>query len=158
MAVDAQDSSICAPATGKVVSLSEVKDPVFAQGMLGEGVAIRPEGNVAYAPVSGVVTAVVGSKHAVAISADSGAQVLLHVGVDTVCLKGRGFTTFVKKGDRVQAGEALIAFDQDVIRNSGLDDSVIVTVTNSDEMGRVEPACENAVAAGEPLLRAEAVA
>ncbi len=145
--------SICAPASGKVVSLSEVKDPVFSQGMLGEGAAIRPAGNVAYAPVSGVVTAVVGSKHAVAISGDSGAQVLLHVGVDTVCLKGRGFTTFVEKGDRVRAGEAVICFDSDVIRSCGLDDTVIVTVTNSDEMGLVEPACDQAVSAGEPLLR-----
>lgn len=140
------------------MALSEVKDPVFAMGMLGEGVAIRPAGNVAYAPVSGVVTAVVGSKHAVAISGDSGARVLLHVGVDTVCLKGRGFTTFVQKGDRVRAGEAVISFDPEVIRGSGLDDTVIVTVTNSDEMGHVETACQHAVSAGEPLLRSAAVA
>lgn len=150
--------SICAPASGKVVALTEVKDPVFAQGMLGQGAAIRPAGNVAYAPVSGVVTAVVGSKHAVAISGDSGAQVLLHVGVDTVCLKGRGFTTYVEKGDRVRAGEAVISFDPEVIRGCGLDDTVIVTVTNSDEMGHVETACCQAVAAGEPLLRSAAVA
>ncbi|MDO4849924.1 MAG: PTS glucose transporter subunit IIA [Coriobacteriia bacterium] len=150
--------TICAPVSGRVVSLSKVSDPVFAQGMLGEGLAIVPRGEVAYAPASGVVTAVVSSKHAVAIKADSGAEVLLHVGVDTVGLKGRGFHTYVGKGDRVRAGEALIAFDAELIHGCGLDDTVIVTVTNPEECGRVVPACEGDVAAGEQLLSTRAAA
>lgn len=149
---DEKGGSICAPVSGRVIALKDVSDPVFAQGMLGEGLAIEPRGEVAYAPASGVVTAVVSSKHAVAIKSDSGAEVLLHVGVDTVGLRGRGFHTFVGKGDRVCAGEALIAFDNELIRSSGLDNTVIVTVTNPEELGRVEPACTGDVAAGEALL------
>ncbi len=149
---EAKDS-VYAPATGGIVPLSEVSDPVFSQGMLGEGLGIaHPEAGVAYAPVSGTVTAVVASKHAVAIRAASGAEVLLHVGVDTVRLRGKGFTCYVGKGDRVKAGEALIAFDGELIRSSGLDDTVIVSVTNSDEVGPVEPARSGAVRAGEELL------
>ncbi len=150
--------SICAPVSGRVVALSEVADPVFAQGMLGEGLAIEPRGDVAYAPASGLVTAVVSSKHAVAIKADDGAEVLLHVGVDTVSLRGRGFHLYVGKGDRVRAGEALIAFDAELIHGCGLDDTVIVTVTNTDECGRVVPACEGNVAAGDILLSTRAAA
>jgi sugar PTS system EIIA component len=145
--------SVYAPATGFVVPLGEVSDPVFSQGMLGEGLAIeRPVAGVAYAPVSGTVTAVVASKHAVAIRAASGAEVLLHVGVDTVRLRGKGFTCYVGKGDVVRAGEALIVFDDELIRSSGLDDSIIVTVTNSSEVGPIEAACTGEVRAGETLL------
>ncbi len=153
-----RDDAICAPVSGRVVALSKVSDPVFAQGMLGEGLAIVPRGEVAYAPASGVVTAVVGSRHAVAIKTDGGAEVLLHVGVDTVGLKGRGFHTYVGKGDRVQAGEALIAFDAELIHDCGLDDTVIVTVTNPEECGHVVPACESYVVAGEQLLSTRAAA
>lgn len=144
--------AVCAPASGATIPLSKVSDPVFSQGMLGEGVAVRPKGGVVYAPVSGVVTAVVASKHAVAIRTDAGAEVLLHVGVDTVRLRGKGFTCFIEKGERVAAGDALISFDEKLVRDSGLDDSVIVTVTNPGEVGPVVPACGATVRAGEPLL------
>lgn len=155
---DSAEGSICAPASGRVVPLEDVKDPVFAQGMLGQGLAIQPSEGVAYAPVSGTVTAVVNSKHAVAIHSDLGVDVLLHIGVDTVNLRGKGFHIYVEKGDRVRAGDPLIVFDEKLIHDSGLDDTVIVTVTNAEDMASVEPACGEAVGAGEPLLRAETAA
>ncbi|WP_321972557.1 PTS glucose transporter subunit IIA [Paratractidigestivibacter sp.] len=152
VAAEGRAGSIYAPATGEVVPLSQVSDPVFSQGMLGEGLAVRPASGVAYAPVSGAVTSVVASKHAVALRAEGGAEVLLHVGVDTVRLRGKGFTCFVDKGDPVTAGDALISFDQDQISGSGLDDTVIVTVTNSGETGPVRIICADSVRAGEPML------
>lgn len=148
---------ICAPVSGRVIGLSQVDDPAFSSGMLGEGTAIVPDGDVAYAPVSGTVAEVVGSKHALAIDADNGAQVLLHVGIDTVNLRGRGFRDFVGKGDRVGAGDALIWFDRELIRGSGLDDTVIVTVINARELEGVEPTRAGSVRAGEALLRLKAV-
>ncbi len=156
--VDANDSdnSICSPASGRVIPLSEVKDPVFAMGMLGSGLGIEPSDGVAYAPVSGVVTAVVATRHAIALKSDSGEEVLVHVGVDTVNLHGRGFKVFAEKGDRVQAGDALIAFDRSVIRDAGLDDTVIVTVTNASDFASVEQECSEDVSAGEPILTAKA--
>ena len=152
VAVNGAEGSIFSPATGRVIELSQVKDPVFSSGMLGEGLAVEPEDDVAYSPVSGTVEAVVSSKHAVSIKADSGAEVLLHVGVDTVNLRGRGFHLYAGKGERVCAGEPLISFDDGLIRKSGLDDTVIVTVTNPEEFGGVGRACGSTVRAGEALL------
>ena len=95
--------------------------------------------------------------HAVGIIADNGVEVMVHVGIDTVNLRGRGFRDFVGKGDRVGAGDALIWFDRELIRGSGLDDTVIVTVTNARELEGVEPTRAGSVRAGEALLRLKAV-
>ena len=164
-ALDAPDDPevICAPVSGRVVPLAEVGDPAFSQGMLGCGVGIEgtePEGqaggSVAFSPVSGTVVADVKTKHALLIKAESGAEVLLHVGVDSVALRGRGFRLFVSKGDRVRAGEPVIAFDRTLLRERGLDDTVIVTVTNPEAFDEVEPVCEQGVVpAGGVVLRAE---
>lgn len=144
--------TICAPLTGSLVQLKDVADPVFSQGMLGPGLGICGEGGVAYAPVSGTVTATTSTSHAIALKADDGAEVLLHVGVDTVALRGRGFKTLVKQGDHVSAGDPLILFDRALIRERGLDDTVIVTVTNADEMGGVSLVEGANVTAGDALL------
>ena len=152
MAASQAPDTICAPLTGSLVQLKDVADPVFSQGMLGPGLGISGEGDVAYAPVSGTVTATTSTSHAIALKADDGAEVLLHVGVDTVNLRGRGFRLYAGKGERVCAGEALISFDGDLIRTSGLDDTVIVTVTNPEEFGGVGRACGPTVRAGEALL------
>lgn len=152
LGISQDEGRVYAPASGRVIPLSEVSDPVFSGGMLGDGLAVEADGGVAYAPISGVVTATVASKHAVSIRSDEGAEVLLHVGVDTVRLRGKGFTCYVGKGDRVEAGEALISFDDGLIRESGLDAPVIVTVTNPDAVGPVSAACCESVRAGEPML------
>ena len=141
------------PATGTTVALADIADPVFSSGILGPGLGVRPSEGVAYAPVSGNVAVVTSTSHAIAISSDEGAEVLIHVGLDTVGLRGRGFKTLVAKDEHVEAGEPLITFDRELISASGLDDTIIVTVTNADQFVGVEAACGDAARVGEPLLR-----
>ena len=147
--------AVLAPVTGRLVALDEVADPAFAQGMLGRGVGIKAEGDVAFAPVSGTVVADVKTKHALLIRAECGAEVLLHVGLDSVRLRGAGFRTYVRKGDNVRAGQPVMSFDRSLMAERGLDDTVVVTVTNSDAFAAVEPVCAGEVAAGSELLRCE---
>ena len=149
--------AILAPVAGHVVALEAVSDPAFSQGMLGCGLGIRAEGDVAFAPVSGTVVADVKTKHALLIRAENGAEVLLHVGLDSVRLRGAGFSTFVRKGDRVSAGEPVMSFDRALMAERGLDDTVLVTVTNADAFSAVTPVCASdvEVSAGAELLRCE---
>ncbi len=146
---------ICAPVNGDALPLSKVADPVFASGMLGQGIALKTSSDVAFSPVTGTVTAIVKTKHAVAIKATSGAEVLVHVGVDTVRLHGQGFSLFVKQGSRVKAGDPLIAFDRALIAEKNLDDTVIVTVTNANEFAAVRPCDAARVNAGSALIEIE---
>lgn len=151
--VSAGPDELCAPVTGKVIAMSEVPDPVFSGEVLGKGCAVWPEGDVVYAPVTGEITVTMG--HAVGINSDNGIEVLVHVGVDTVNLHGRGFTMFVRKGDRVKVGQPVIEFDQKLISERGLDNTVIVTVTNADLFSEVRPMVEaDVVEAGSPVLTA----
>lgn len=145
--------AIHAPVSGRVFELGEVDDPVFSQGMLGTGVGIASEESVALAPVSGTVVADVKTKHALLIEAQTGAKVLLHVGLDSVCLHGAGFRLHARKGDQVKAGEPVISFDRALMRERGLDDTVIVTVTNPEDFSRVDPVCGEVVSAGAVVLR-----
>ena len=146
--------AVLAPVTGQLVALSDVSDPAFSQGMLGLGVGIKPEDDVAFSPVTGTVVAEVKSKHALLIKAENGAEVLLHVGLDSVALRGAGFKQLVKKGDEVRAGVPVLRFDRNLMAEKGLDDTVVVTVTNPEAFERVEPACAgNEVVAGAVVLR-----
>ena len=146
--------AVLAPVTGRLVALGDVSDPAFSQGMLGTGVGIKPEGNVAFSPVTGTVVAEVKSAHALLIKAQSGAEVLLHVGLDSVALHGAGFRQLVRKGDEVRAGVPVLRFDRDLMAERGLDDTVVVTVTNPEAFERVEPACAgDEVVAGAVVLR-----
>lgn len=149
--------AILAPVGGHVVPLEEVSDPAFSQGMLGSGLGIRAEGDVAFSPVSGTVVADVKTKHALLIRAENGAEVLLHVGLDSVRLRGAGFCAFVRKGDRVRAGEPVMSFDRSLMAERGLDDTVLVTVTNADAFSAVTPVCpgDAEVSVGSELLRCE---
>lgn len=155
IAADDCPCTICAPVSGRVVPLKEVSDPVFSQGMLGRGLGISSDDDVAFAPVTGTVVADVRTRHALLFRTEAGAEVLLHVGVDSVRLRGRGFRPFVAKGDVVRAGEPVLGFDRELMEESGVDATVIVTVTNSDEFSLVELACGPEVAAGSAVLRVE---
>ena len=157
VAVPQDPRAVLAPVTGRVVSLESVADPAFSQGMLGSGLGIRAEGDVAFSPVSGMVVADVKTKHALLFKADGGAEVLLHVGLDSVRLRGAGFRTFVRKGDSVRAGDPVMSFDRALMAERGLDDTVLVTVTNADAFASVTPVCasDSEVSAGAELLRCE---
>ncbi len=145
--------AIHAPVSGRVVGLDDVADPVFSQGMLGTGVGVAPEESVALSPVSGTVVADARTEHALLIRARSGAEVLLHVGLDSVRLRGAGFRLHARTGDQVKAGDPLISFDRALMRERGLDDTVIVTVTNPEDFSRVDPVCGEVVSAGAVVLR-----
>ena len=146
--------AVLAPVTGRPMALRDVADPAFAEGMLGVGVGIAPAGDVAYAPVSGVVAADVKTRHALLIRSECGAEVLLHVGLDSVKLRGEGFRQLVRKGDAVRAGQPVLSFDRALMAERGLDDTVVVTVTNPDDFARVEVCCAGTeVAAGAVVLR-----
>ncbi|MDT0122571.1 PTS system trehalose-specific EIIBC component [Paenibacillus sp. RRE4] len=115
----AKTLEVMAPMTGKAVPLEQVPDPAFAEKQMGEGIAIEPSGNQVVAPFDAKVAHVIKSKHAVILEHASGLQVLIHVGINTVSLKGEGFSMYVDTGDRVRAGEKLLEFDRNIIENAG---------------------------------------
>lgn len=143
---------IVSPADGRLIALREVEDEVFSAGILGEGVAVVPDGGELYAPVDGIVVTVAETKHAISITADCGAQILIHCGIDTVELRGQGFEPFVAAGDRVTPGKLLLKFDPALIRTHGLSPATPVVVVNADEfsLSITEGA---SIRRGEPLIR-----
>ena len=144
---------LCAPVSGRVIKMTDVPDPVFSGEVLGKGCAVWPEEEVVYAPVSGTVTVTMG--HAVGLQTADGVEVLVHVGVDTVSLNGKGFTGYVKQGDTVTAGQPVLKMDRAVIAEAGYPDCVVLAVSNTAEFAdvalSVEP--ETTVAAGAAVVK-----
>ena len=140
--------TLVAPTAGEAVPLASVPDPVFSTGALGEGFGVRPGSGDVVAPVGGAVTMVAGTGHAVGITTDDGLEVLLHLGVDTVELKGRPFALTVATGQRVRAGESLGTMDLEQIRQAGKDTTAIVAVTNSAAKGVALELTTGPIAAG----------
>ena len=153
ISASAEPGGVLAPVDGVATPLSQVSDPVFAQGMLGPGMAVKPSGNVIYAPVAGTVTSAVDTGHALGLTSGDGMEVLIHIGVDTVEMRGDGFKVLVEKDRLVAAGTPLIVFDREKICAAGHDDIVMTSVTNAS--GDVLPAVAAGadVRAGEPLFR-----
>ncbi len=145
--------TVAAPLHGEVLALSEVPDPVFARGLMGAGVAIRPTNGVLRSPVDGTVTSVARARHAVGITSDAGVDILLHVGIDTVHLGGRTFETLVTQGQRVRVGSPLILVDLEALVAAGYETATPIVVTNSVMYASVDVVAGDQVAAGEPLLR-----
>ncbi|MFT4215372.1 MAG: glucose PTS transporter subunit IIA [Microbacterium sp.] len=143
---------VLAPLAGTSVALSEVPDPVFGGGIMGPGVAIEPTGTTVYAPGAGTVVAAQPTGHAFGLKLDNGAEVLIHVGIDTVNLKGEGFEVYVGNGDRIEAGAPLVSFDPEVIKAAGYPLITPVIVLNGDDFAAVAPVGLGAVAAGDALL------
>ena len=148
----AAPGTLCAPVNGKVIPMTDVPDPVFSGEVLGKGCAIWPEGDVVYAPASGEVTVTMG--HAIGMVTDDGIEVLVHIGVDTVNLQGKGFTGYVVQGDKVVAGQPVIKMDRKVIADAGYKDCVVLIVSNTAEYASVDVAvdAESTVAAGATVL------
>lgn len=124
--------TLLSPISGQVKPLSTVNDPTFSSGAMGAGFSVDPSEDAIYAPADAEVTMLFPTKHAIGLRTDSGAEILIHVGIDTVKLNGEGFAALVKTGDHVKRGEKLIEFDRKKIRNQGFDSTVIVVVTNTD--------------------------
>lgn len=122
-----------APLTGTMVRIENVNDPVFSQKMMGDGMAIQYSGGDIYAPIAGEISAVIlPSMHAFGIRSDEGAEVLVHVGLETVNLKGEGFTLLKKQGDRVEAGEKILEVDYPLLKSKGIDLVTPIILTNTD--------------------------
>ena len=156
-ATDAKVSeAILAPVSGKVEPLTNVNDPVFSGEMMGKGIAIVPTDGTIYAPFSGTLTVFYDSKHAYGIRSDKGTELLIHIGIDTVNLKGKHFTTNKKQGDAVQKGEVLGAFDRKAIEQAGYDTTVMLVVTNTGDYKEVTPASAANVNFGEDILTVQA--
>ncbi len=152
VAVAPEAGTVYAPVSGRAVALASVPDPVFSTEVLGKGCAIWPDGDTVYAPVSGTVTVTMG--HAVGLAGDDGTEVLVHVGIDTVDMQGKGFEGFVNQGDKVVAGEPLLKFDRAAIAEAGYKDCVMLIVSNSAEYATVDmkAEAESQVAAGDAAL------
>lgn len=143
--------TIFSPLTGILVPLEKVQDQTFAQKILGDGIAIYPEEGKVYSPVDGELTTLSDTLHAVCITSRQGAELLIHVGRDTVHLGGAPFTCHVKEGDSVKQGQLLLEFDMAAIDEAGLDLTTPVIVTNSDEY-ELTAAEQTEIAQGDALL------
>ena len=133
-----QTEELLAPVAGQVVNLTDVDDNLFASGALGKGFAIKPTESIVFAPVDAEILSVHPAGHVYTMRTRSGAEILIHIGLNTVGLDGKGFVKFVKAGDTVKAGQQLGAFDRDVIEQAKLDDIVIIVVTNAAEYSEIE--------------------
>ncbi len=152
-AAEGSGEILAAPINGKVIELSELTDEAFSSGAMGQGVAIVPSEGVVYAPADGEITVFFHTGHAIGMTTDKGAELLIHVGMDTVSLDGKGFKPLKKVGDHVKKGEKLLEFDIDVIKEAGLPVETPVLVTNSDDYADVIALSQGDVTQGTDLVQ-----
>jgi beta-glucoside PTS system EIICBA component len=145
-------AEIRSPLDGTVVPLAAVPDPVFSKGTMGPGIAVLPSGDTAFSPGNGIVVAAQPTGHAFGLVLDGGIELLIHVGIDTVNLKGEGFDVKVAKGDKVSVGTPLVTFDRKVIEDAGYSLVTPVIVLNGKKFASVEPTATGKVNAGDPVL------
>lgn len=148
------ETVIYAPLTGKVISREEIPDETFAAGILGDGVGIEPSVGEVTAPCDGEISTVAETKHAIGITGPAGMELLIHVGIDTVNMKGDGFAVLVSEGDKVKKGQKLLTFDMEKIRAAGYSTTTAVLLTNSDDYAAMTVERTGAVEAGEMIIKA----
>ena len=151
-----QNETIQTPIVGDVVALSDVNDPVFSSGAMGQGIAVKPNEDVVYAPADAEVTIVFPTGHAYGLKTANGAEILIHVGIDTVSMNGEGFSQKVNQGDKVKAGDVLGTFDSAKIAAAGLDSTTMVIVTNTADFASVNPVASGSVAKGDAVIEVKA--
>lgn len=163
-ALHAEDSAVAtedlkkitAPMDGEYLPQDQIPDEAFASGTLGQAIGIRPSKGEVIAPASGVITSVAESKHAVGMMTDGGAEILLHVGMDTVNLKGQGFKLRVKEGEKVLRGQLLIKYDLAMLKERGIETTSAMVITNADELKNIDLAVGQTLKAGDKLGKIEA--
>lgn len=146
------DETILSPIVGSIVDLKDVNDPVFSSGAMGQGIAVKPSEGVVYAPADAEVTIAFATGHAYGLKTTNGAEILIHIGIDTVSMNGDGFDQKVAQGIKVKAGDVLGTFDVAKIAAAGLDDTTMVIVTNTADYASVTPVTEGAVTKGEAVI------
>ena len=147
-----QNETLVTPIVGDVVALADVNDPVFSSGAMGQGIAVKPSQGVVYAPADAEVSIAFPTGHAFGLKTTDGAEVLIHVGIDTVTMNGEGFEAKVAQGDKVKAGDVLGTFDSNKIAAAGLDDTTMVIVTNTADYASVAPVATGSVAKGDAVI------
>lgn len=147
-----QNETLVTPIVGDVVALADVNDPVFSSGAMGQGIAVKPSQGVVYAPADAEVSIAFATGHAFGLKTTDGAEVLIHVGIDTVTMNGEGFEAKVAQGDKVKAGDVLGTFDSNKIAAAGLDDTTMVIVTNTADYASVAPVATGSVAKGDAVI------
>ena len=148
---------IKSPLSGKVIALSEIDDPVFAGGAMGNGIAIEPTDNKVYAPFDGEIEFIAESKHAIGLKSEDGVELLIHVGMDTVQMDGKGFDVKVKANEKVKAGELLLEFDKDAIQKAGYSLITPVVITNSFEFEQKQLCLDQEISYGKSIINLSAV-
>ena len=144
--------SVFAPVEGKLVRLEDIPDPTFSQKLMGDGIAIEPTDGKVVSPIDGEVILVSDTKHAIGLKGKSGIELLIHIGLETVALKGEGFDVHVKQGDCVKKGDPLITFDLGIIKEKAKSTVTPVIVTNSDQFSVSGKTRENTVHRNETVL------
>ncbi|WP_203212846.1 sucrose-specific PTS transporter subunit IIBC [Streptococcus mitis] len=147
-----RNETLVTPIVGDVVALADVNDPVFSSGAMGQGIAVKPSQGVVYAPADAEVSIAFPTGHAFGLKTTDGAEVLIHVGIDTVSMNGEGFEAKVAQGDKVKAGDVLGTFDSNKIAAAGLDDTTMVIVTNTADYASVAPVATGSVAKGDAVI------
>ena len=147
------EETLVSPLSGNVVALENVNDPVFSSGAMGKGLAVKPSEGVVYAPADAEVTIAFETGHAYGLKTASGAEILIHIGIDTVSMNGNGFEKLVAAGDKVKAGTPIAKFDAAKIAEAGLDDTTMVIVTNTADFAEVSPLAEGTIAHGADFLK-----
>ncbi|MFI3053767.1 sucrose-specific PTS transporter subunit IIBC [Streptococcus suis] len=152
-AVELNEETLVSPLSGEVVALENVNDPVFSSGAMGKGLAVKPSEGVVYAPADAEVTIAFETGHAYGLKTASGAELLIHIGIDTVSMNGNGFEKLVAAGDKVKAGTPIAKFDAAKIAEAGLDDTTMIIVTNTADFAEVSPLAEGTIAHGVEFLK-----
>jgi len=155
--VEAQGApmTVCAPFTGTVVQLKDIPDPVFSQGILGPGCGLIPTEEVVYAPFDGTISRVTGTSHAVGVLSEEGVELLIHVGIDTVDMNGKGFSCLVKEGQTVKAGEPLMTFTIQDIEAAGRSICTALVLNNSNQFNGVDVLTAGEIQHGAPLMKVQ---
>ena len=147
-----KEETLIAPLTGKIVNIEEVPDPTFAQKMMGDGIAIEPTEGVVVSPVDGEIVQFFHTKHAIGIQSEAGAEILIHVGLETVSMNGEGFEGHVNVGDKVKAGDKLLSFDLDLIKEKAASTVTPIVITNGDAIESLDKRAASEATKGETSL------
>ena len=149
-----KNTTIYSPVDGELIPISQVSDPTFAEKMLGDGVAIIPSSNEIKAPADGDIAMVFDTNHAASI-VTNGIELLVHCGIDTVNLKGEGFSAHTETGAKVKLGDALLSMDLDLIKEKGYDTVIPIIVLNTTDMKSITPMAPGKIKAGDPIMEIE---
>ncbi|KYG31639.1 PTS sugar transporter subunit IIA [Priestia endophytica] len=146
-----REENITAPLTGRIFSLENVPDPVFSQKMMGEGFAIEPTNGEVVAPIDGEIVQLFHTKHAIGLKTENGAEIIIHVGLETVAMEGEGFTAHVKEGSKVKKGDKLLTVDLGKVREKAKSTVTPVVVTNSADSEKISLVATDSVIKGETV-------